>query len=63
MYELKMKLLNNEEELFLFKTEFLSFTIALPLAKLDMVCLRSPLRRLIFSGDIPLDIQLFIQYY
>ena len=63
MYELKMKLLYNEEEFFLFKTEFLSFTITLPLAKLHMVCSRLPSRRLIFSGDIPLDIQLFIQYY
>ena len=63
MYELKMKLLYNEEEFFLFKTEILSFTITLPLAKLDMVCSSLASRSLIFSGDIPLDIQLFIQYY
>ena len=39
------------------KTELLNFKITLPLAKLGMIGSRLASNGLIFSGDIPVDIQ------
>ena len=58
MYKFKIKLLYNEEELFFTTTNLLNFKITLPLAKLDMVDSRLVSNGLIFSDDIPVDIQL-----
>ena len=58
MCKFKIKLLYNEEELFCAKTELLNFKITLPLAKLGMVGSRLMPNGLIFSDDIPVDIQL-----
>ena len=58
MYKFKIKLLYNEEELFSTTTDLLNFKITLPLAKLDMVDSRLVSNGLIFSDDIPVDIQL-----
>ena len=52
MYKFKTKLLYNEEKHFCTKTEWLNFKFNLPLAKLDIVG-----SSLIFSHDIPIDIQ------
>ena len=40
------------------KTELLNFILTLPLPKLNMINVREGSNGLIFSGDIPLDIQL-----
>ena len=53
-----MKLLYNEEESFCTKTELLDFKVTLPLAKVDMVSSRLLLNGFIFSGDIPVSMQL-----
>ena len=58
MYRFKMKLLYNEEKRFCIKTELLTLKNTLPLAKLYMVGSRLVSNSLIFSGDIPVDIQL-----
>ena len=58
MYKFKIKLLYNEEELFCTKTELLNFKITLPLAKLGMIGSRLVSNGLIFSDDIPINIQL-----
>ena len=52
-----MKLLYNEEEIFCTITELLNFKITLPLAKSDMIGSRLVSNGLIFSDDIPIDIQ------
>ena len=53
-----MKLLYNEEESFCTKTELLDLKVTLPLAKVDMVSSRLLLNGFIFSGDIPVSMQL-----
>ena len=53
-----MKLLYNKQEIFCTKTELLNFKITLPSAKLDMFGSRLVPNSLIFSDDIPLNIQL-----
>ena len=53
-----MKLLYNKEERFCTKTELLNFKIILQLAKLDMDGSRLLSNGLIFSDEIPIDIQL-----
>ena len=53
-----MKLLYNEEESFFTKTKLLDFKVTLPLAKVDMVSSRLLLNGFIFSGDIPVSMQL-----
>ena len=58
IYNFKIKLLYNKENVFCTKTEFLNFKIAFPLAKLDMFGSRLVSNRLIFSDVIPVDIQL-----
>ena len=58
MYKFKMKLLHNEEKFFCTKTEWLNFIIALLLAKLNMVSLSLVSNGLIFSNNIPVNIQL-----
>ena len=58
MYKFKMKLLYNEEESFCTKTELLDLKVTLPLAKVDMVSSRLLLNGFIFSGDIPVSMQL-----
>ena len=60
MHEFKMKLLQNGEYFFCTKAELLNFKITVPLAKLEMVCSRLVSNGLIFSGDIPVNIQLNI---
>ena len=57
MYKIKIKLLYNPEKLFCIKTELLNFKFTLPLAKLDIVGLRPVSNGLIFSDDIPVNIQ------
>ena len=52
-----MKLLYNEEEIFCTITELLNFKITLPLTKSDMIGSRLVSNGLIFSDDIPIDIQ------
>ena len=54
MYKVKMKLLYNEEKLLCTKTELLNFKFTISLAKLDIVGSNA----LIFSFDIPVNIQL-----
>ena len=54
----KKILIYNEEELFCTKIELINFKITLPLAKLDIVGSRLVSNGLIFSDDIPVDIQL-----
>ena len=56
MYKFKIKLLYNEEKLFCSKTELLNFKFTLPL--LYIVGSRPVSNGLIFSDDIPVDIQL-----
>ena len=58
MYKFKIKLLYNEEELFCTKTGLLYLKITLPFAKLDIAGSRLLSNCLIFSDDIPVDIQL-----
>ena len=58
MYKFKIKLLYNKQKVFCTKKELLNFKITLPLAKLDMVSSRLVSNGLIFSDDIPIDIQL-----
>ena len=58
MYKFKMKLLHNEEERFSTKAKLLNFKITLPLVKLGMPGSRLVSNGLIFSDDIPVDIQL-----
>ena len=58
MFEFKIKLLYNDETLFLTKIELLNFKFILPFAILDMVSSRLVLNGLIFSDDIPVCIQL-----
>ena len=58
MYKFKVKLLYNEEELFYIKIKLPNLNIALPLAKLDIVSSRLVSNGLIFSVNIPVDIQL-----
>ena len=58
MYRFKMKLLYNEEGFFRSKTEMLNFEITVPLVKLDMVGSKLVSNGFIFSGDIPINIQL-----
>ena len=53
-----MTLLYNKEELVCTKTKLLNFKITLPLDKLDNVSSRLVYTGLIFSDDIPVDIQL-----
>ena len=53
-----MKLLCNKKEPFYTKAELLNFKITLSLAKLNMVSLRFLSNGLIFSDDIPVNIQL-----
>ena len=53
-----MKLLYNEEKFFCIKTELLNFNITLPLAKLGIVSSKLVSNGLIFSDDIPVNIQL-----
>ena len=60
MYNFKIKLLYNEEKIFCTKTELLNFNITLPLPKLDIVGSRLVSNGLIFSDDIPVDIQLIM---
>ena len=50
-----MKLLYNMEEFFYTKIELLNFIFTLPFSKLDA---RLESNALIFSGDLPVDIQL-----
>ena len=52
-----MKLLYNEEELFSTITELLNFMITVPLAKLYMFNPSLVSNGLIFSDNIPVDIQ------
>ena len=54
MYKFKIKLIYNEEEC----TELLNFKFTVSLAKLDMVKKRLVSNGLIFSDDIPVDIQI-----
>ena len=56
MYKFKIKLIYNKEELFC--TELLNFKFTVLLAKLDMVKQRLVSNGLIFSDDIPVDIQI-----
>ena len=58
MYKFKIKLLCNEEKSFCTKTELLNFNITPPLAKLDIAGSRLVSNGLIFSDDIPINIQL-----
>ena len=58
MYKLKMKLLYNEEYFFCTETALLNFKIYLPLTKLDMTGSSLVSNGLIFSDDVPTDIQL-----
>ena len=58
MYKFKVKLIYNEEESFCTKTESLDIKITLPLAKLDIVGSSLVSNGLIFSDNIPVDIQL-----
>ena len=60
MYKFKMKLIYNEEEFFLTKTELLNFKITVSMAKLDMVGSRLVSNGLIFSDDIPVGISVLI---
>ena len=57
MYKVRIKLLYNEEKLFCTKAELLNFKFTLPLAELDIVGSRPVSNGLIFSDDIPVDIQ------
>ena len=52
MYKFRIKLLYNKEKIFGFKTELLSFTRTLPLAKLFMVEARLASIDLIFTWVI-----------
>ena len=56
MYKFKIKLIYNKEELFC--SELLNFKFTVSLAKLDMVKQRLVSNGLIFSDDIPVDIQI-----
>ena len=47
-----------KKKFFFTKTDLLNFKITLPLAKLDMAGSRLVSNGLIFSDDIPVDIQL-----
>ena len=58
MYKFQLKLLYNEEERFCTRTELLNFKITLPLDKLDMVSSKLVSIGLIFSDNIPVNIQL-----
>ena len=58
MYKFKIKLLYKEEKLFCTKTKLLNFKFTLPLAKLDIVASRLISNGLMFSDDIPVNIQL-----
>ena len=55
---LNIKLIYNKEKLFCTKTEMLNFNITLPLIKLDLVSSTLVSNNLIFSENIPVDIQL-----
>ena len=57
MYRFKTKFLYSEEKLFCSKAELLNFKFTLPLAKLDIVGSWPASHGLIFSDDIPVDIQ------
>ena len=58
MYKLKkIKLLHNEVKNFCIKIELLNFNFNLRLDKLDMVGSRLVLNGLIFSDNIPFDVQ------
>ena len=52
-----MKLLYKEEKLFCSKIELLNFKFTLPLAKLDIVGSKLVSNYILFSDDIPVDIQ------
>ena len=58
MYRFKIELLYEEEKLFWTKTKLLNFEFTLPLAKLDIVASRLISNGLMFSDDIPVNIQL-----
>ena len=58
MYKFKVKLIYNEEESSCTKTESLDIKITLPLAELDIVGSSLVSNGLIFSDNIPVDIQL-----
>ena len=58
MYKFQLKLLYNEEERFCTRTELLNFKITLPLDKLDMVSSKLVSIGLIFSDNIPVNIEL-----
>ena len=57
MYKFKIKLAYKTEKLFYIKAELLNFSFTLPLGKLDIVGSRLVSNGLIFSDDIPVDIQ------
>ena len=57
MYKFKIKLAYKKEKLFYIKAELLNFSFTLPLGKLDIVGSRLVSNGLIFSDDIPVDIQ------
>ena len=63
MNKFKMRLLYNEEEIFCTITKLLSFKITLPVAKSDMVGSRLVSIGLVFSGNILIDFQLFINFF
>ena len=58
MYKFKTKLLKNKEEFRCTRTELLIFRIILQFHKLDIIEARLESNGLIFSGEIPVDIQL-----
>ena len=58
MYKFKIKLLRNAETFFCTKTELLNFKVTLPLSKSGIIISRLVSNGLIFSGDIPVDVQL-----
>ena len=62
MYKLKKKWLCNEEELVCSKTELSNFKITVSLAKSDIADSRLVSNGLIFSDDIPVNIQLVTFY-
>ena len=58
MYKFIKELIHNEEKPFYTKTELLNFNFTLLSAKLDIVGSRLVSNSLIFSNDIPVDIEL-----